>query len=115
DADSCGAALSGPIIDVMPCRWFPATILLASASMAGQLKPVEPAADGMSRDRLEAAAKLIHDEIQSQRPGAGPPRGGRGGGVVGGVIFRGMTAAQIPDPTLSFWSPPSPSQLRRAR
>src|SRR5215468_1997435 len=66
----------------MPCRWFPATILLASASMAGQVKLGEPAAAGMSRDRLEAAAKLIHDEIQSQRLGAAALLVARRGGIV---------------------------------
>ena len=50
--------------------------------MAGQLKPVEPAAAGMSRDRLEAAAKLIHDEIQSQRLGAAALLVARRGGIV---------------------------------
>jgi len=37
-------------------------ILLAAVPLGGQLKPVAPAAAGMSAAGLEAAAKLISDE-----------------------------------------------------
>jgi CubicO group peptidase (beta-lactamase class C family) len=57
-------------------------ILLMATPLAGQLKPVAPAAAGMSAAGLEAAAKLIDDEIASQRVGAAALLVARRGGIV---------------------------------
>ena len=57
-------------------------MILLAAPLEAQLKPVAPAAAGISAARLEVAAKLIGDEIDKQRVGAAALLVARRGGIV---------------------------------
>ncbi len=57
-------------------------LLAVSAPLAGQLKPVSPAAAGMSEARLEAAASLIGRQVAGNRVGAAALLVARRGGIV---------------------------------